>query len=456
MSVAHSTITDQYLARTTKSAELARAARGVFPNGVTHDARNFEPHGIYVTRAKGSRKWDVDGNEYVDYGGGHGALLLGHNRPEIVAAVEEQLTKGTHFGSNHELEVRWGQLVQEMIPSAERVRFTSSGTEATLLGMRLVRAFTGKPKILRFTGHFHGWHDHAAFGVGSHFDGSPSPGVLPGIAENIVFAPPWDIEETRRVLEAHDDISAVFIEPTGSSWGQVPVMPEFLSALREITAERGVLLVFDEVITGFRVSPGGAQAEFGVTPDLTTLAKIIAGGFNGGALVGRKDVLDWIDLEASAEAGNEKIAHHGTYNANPISAVAGITMLEIVRDTDACRQANDYAQRLRDAMNGVLADEDVNWSVYGTFSGFHIFTNPEEGDITPEGIAEGKFDYHTLKVPPQPGLIAKLRMGMMIHGADPFVWPGGVTSTAHTDEDLNITAEAFRGALKLLKEEGEL
>jgi len=456
MSIAQSTIVDTYLSRTPTSAKLAQRADGLFPGGVTHDARNFDPYGLYVERAQGSRKWDVDGNEYVDYGGGHGALLLGHGRPEILTAVHEQLDRGTHYGSNHELEIRWAQLVQELIPCAQRVRFTSSGTESTLLAMRLARAFTGKPRMLRFIGHFHGWHDHAAFGVGSHFDGSPTPGVLPGIAENVALAPAWDIDATRRIVEAYDDIGLAIIEPTGSSWGQVPVQPEFLRELRKLTAERGILLIFDEVITGFRVSPGGAQAEFGIQPDLTTLAKILAGGFPGGALVGRADVLDAICFREAGRSGKEKVAHHGTYNANPVSAAAGCAMLTLVKETDACQRANDYAARLRAALNDVLAEEGVPWSVYGTYSGFHIFTNPEGRDVTPARIEAGEFDYHVLKAPPKPGLIYKLRMGMMIHGVDLFVWPGGVTSAAHCDDDLERTAAAFRQTLRMLRAEGEI
>ena len=176
----NSPIIAAYRERTPTSEALASDARGIFPSGLTHDSRRILPYGIYVERAQGSRKWDADGNEYVDYYGGHGALLLGHGRPEVVAAVQSQVARGTHFGACHELEVQWGALVKEMVPSAETVRFTSSGTEANLMALRLARAFTGRRKIVRFFGHFHGWHDHVAFGVTNHFDGSATPGVLAG------------------------------------------------------------------------------------------------------------------------------------------------------------------------------------------------------------------------------------------------------------------------------------
>jgi glutamate-1-semialdehyde 2,1-aminomutase len=457
LNLSNSKIVDEYRRRTPNSARLAREAQGVFPSGVTHDGRYLQPHPIYVDRAQGSHKWDVDGNEYVDYSGGHGALLLGHNHPQVMEAVARQLQRGTHYGASNEMELRWGRLVQEIVPSAERVRFTSSGTEATMLALRLARAFTGKTNIMHFLGHFHGWHDHVAFGVSSHFDGTPTPGVLPEVASHVVMAPPGDIEATRRLMDQHD-LAGVIIEPTGASWGQVPVLPEFLSALREMTAERGVVLIFDEVISGFRCAPGGAQECYGIKPDLTTLAKILAGGFPGGAIVGRREIMDCLSF-LPAEGGGparEKISHHGTFNANPVSAAAGIAALELVRSTDACQRASDYAARLREELNRVLRDERVNWSVYGTFSGFHIFTNPENRPITAADIDAGKYDYRTLKGRGRPELVTKLRLAMMLHGVELFSWPGGPTSAVHTDEDLECTADAFGASLRMLREEGEL
>jgi len=449
-----SKIFDAYRQRTARSAELAREARVVFPSGITHDGRMLDPYPIYIERAQGSRKWDVDGNEYVDYSGGHGALLLGHNHPTVTAAVRRQVELGTHYGACHELEVRWGQLVQKLIPSAERVRFTSSGTEATLLALRLARAFTGRPKVVRFAGQFHGWHDHMAFGVSSHFDGTPTPGVLAEVAENVVLARAGDIEGTRALLD-RDCPAAVIIEPTGASWGQVPVSRAFLEALREMTQARDVVLIFDEVITGFRCSPGGAQAVYGITPDLTTLAKILAGGLPGGAVVGRKEILELLAFAPTGAPPRDKIPHQGTFNANPLSAAAGIATLEIVSTTDACQRANGYAAQLRTELNQVLAEEQVPWIVYGTFSGFHIFTNPEQLPITASEIESGTYDYRALKAR-NPMLLTKLRLGMLIHGVEIFSWPGGPTSSVHTADDLRHTCEALRGAVRMLKEEGEL
>ena len=178
----NSPIIAAYRAATPGSAAASEKASRLFPSGVTHDSRYIEPYGLYITRAQGPRKWDVDGNCYVDYFGGHGALLLGHSHPKVVEAVKQQIERGTHFGASHETEIAWAEWVLKLVPSAERVRFTSSGTEATLMAVRLARAFTGKSKLIRFKHHFHGWHDHMTSGYASHFDGSPTPGVLSGVS----------------------------------------------------------------------------------------------------------------------------------------------------------------------------------------------------------------------------------------------------------------------------------
>ncbi|MBI1903406.1 MAG: aminotransferase class III-fold pyridoxal phosphate-dependent enzyme [Planctomycetia bacterium] len=455
MNLPNSSIVATYLSRTPKSARLAAEAQGIFPSGITHDGRYLKPYGIYVDRARGSRKWDADGHEYADYSGGHGALLLGHNHPAVTEAVRRQIERGTHFGACHELEVRWGEWVQKLVPSAERVRFTSSGTEATMLAMRLARASTGRTKVMHFMGHFHGWHDHVAFGVSSHFDGTPTPGVLAGVAHSIVMAPPGDAAETRRLMERHAaDLAAVIVEPTGASWGQVPLPQDFLPALRQMTAKHGVVLIFDEVISGFRCAPGGAQQVFAIRPDLTTLAKIIAGGLPGGAIVGRADIMEGLSFP-EGKPQREKISHHGTFNANPLSAAAGIAALEIVGTTDACDRASRYAAQLRDALNEVLREEGVGWIAYGSFSGFHILMNPP-ADATPEKINAGAYGFETFKTGRDPVLINLLRLGMLNEGVDLFSWPGGPTSAVHTGDDLVRTVEAFRGTLRILKREGHI
>ena len=450
--LSNSRIEATYRQRTRRSAELAKEARDLFPSGITHDSRKLDPYTIYVDRAQGPRKWDVDGNEYIDYFGGHGALMLGHHHPDIDRVIVEALGRGTHFGSSHEGEVRWAQAIKALVSSAERVRFTSSGTEATHLALRIARAATGRRKVIRFRTHFHGWHDHMAAGYSSHFDGSATPGVLDEVAGSVVLLDPGDEAAMRETLAGDPDIAAAILEPTGASFGLIPLRPTFLEALREATQEAGTLLIFDEVVTGFRVSPGGAQGAFGISPDLSTFAKILAGGLPGGALVGRKDLLDCLDFEVTSAHGREKINHQGTYNGNPVSAAAGTEMLRIVGSTDACARANDFGERLRGALNEVLIDENVPWAAYGTFSGFHIFLNPEGRSIRPDRFDPHSIDYRELKANP-PGIADRLRLAMLSNGVDVTGWPGGTISAAHGDAELAETAEALRESLRMLKAE---
>ncbi|MCH9674757.1 MAG: aminotransferase class III-fold pyridoxal phosphate-dependent enzyme [Gammaproteobacteria bacterium] len=453
--ISNSKVIATYRERTKGSAALAAQARDIFPSGITHDARRTDPYGIYVTRAEGSRKWDVDGNEYVDYFGGHWALILGHNHPQVLKAMHESLDCGTHFGSNHTRELEWAQLVCELVPSAERVRFTSSGTEATHLALRLARAATGRRKVARFQTHFHGWHDHMTSGYSSHFDGSPTVGVLPAVADSVVLLPPDDPEAIRARLEQDPDIAAIILEPTGSTFGLIPMPESTLRLLREVTAEQGIVLIFDEVVTGFRVSKGGAQAHYGITPDLTTLAKILAGGLPGGAVVGRSDILDGLDHDKTSAKGVEKIQHQGTYNANPVSAAAGIAALRLIRDTDVTDTANAVAADIRQALNKVIVDKGLKWASYGEFSGFHLFLNPQARDISPHTFAPETIAFAELKANP-PGLVDKLRLAMMLGGVDITGWPGGTVSAAHTAEDVDRTATAFAAAIDMLAAKGEL
>ena len=450
----NATLTATYEAMTPGSAALAAKARQLMPSGLTHDSRHFDPYPLYVQRALGPVKWDVDNNKYVDYFGGHGALILGHNHPTVMAAVHAALERGTHFGACHELEVRWAELVTQMVPSAERVRFTSSGTEATLIALRLARAYTGRSKLVRFRGHFHGWHDHMTSGYTNHFDGSATSGVIQGVADNVLLCDANDVDGITRIFNDHNDIAAVILEPTGANFGKMPILPSFLSLLRELTKQAGTLLVFDEVVTGFRVSPGGVQSVTGITPDMTTLAKILSGGLPGGAVVGRKDILDRLDFKVTKAAAVEKIAHLGTFNANPVSAAAGIATLEILAGTDACARANAYGAELRAKMNDVLEEEAVKWAVHGSYSGMHIYTNPDGADIVPGAFDAAGFIPRMLDKPRGEGVTGQVRMGLLVNGVDMNSGPSGTISAMHGEEEMAITVEAFRATLRALKREG--
>ncbi|MBT3606399.1 MAG: aspartate aminotransferase family protein [Candidatus Latescibacteria bacterium] len=446
-------VVEAYIEKTPKSRALYQRSLELFPSGVTHDSRYLHPYPLSVDRADGSHKWDVDGREYVDYFGGHGALLLGHNHPAVVEAVQEQLSKGTHYGASHELELEWAEQMIQMVPCAEKVRFTGSGTESSLLILRLARAYTGRPKILRFTTNFHGWHDQVAFAGGAGFDGTPPAGITQDMVDNTLLCDPNNIDQVKDILASRDDVAAVIIEPTGASFGRVPTSGDFLRELRALTRELGVLLIFDEVITGFRVAPGGAQAHYGVTPDLALFAKIIAGGFPGGAVTGRSDIMDMMTFREDPKWNTaHRVPHQGTFNANPISACAGLTTLRLIADGELIDKANRYGEDLRAGMNEVAQKQGVNWLVYGEFSGFHILPLSKDQTFDLEDIAAGRVPYTVFKGSVPVSLMHQIRCGLMAEGIDIVSWPGGVISAVHNEADLEKTIEGYEKLLAVVKE----
>ncbi|HMF13282.1 MAG TPA: aminotransferase class III-fold pyridoxal phosphate-dependent enzyme [Gemmataceae bacterium] len=446
IAVAEQTLTERYEAEFATSRKLHERAKSLFPNGVTHDLRHLEPFPVYVDRAEGAYKWDVDGHRLIDYWSGHGALLLGHGHPAVVEAVRRQVGRATHPGACHELEIEWGEWVRRQIPSAERIRFTSSGTEATLMALRLARLFTGRPRVLKFAGHFHGWHDFVIPQADPPYDGGGVPGVPAEVQGQTAVIPPNDPAAVERALAADPQIGCIILEPTGGHFGQVPIRGEFLRALRELTTKNQRLLVFDEVISGFRVSPGGAQAHYAVMPDLTTLAKILAGGLPGGCVAGRADILAGIEFRP----GRPKMKHPGTFNANPLSAAAGIAALEIVATGEPCRKANDIAKQLRQRLNALFAERGVDWICYGEFSGFRFLPGyqgprPTSDDFVPSGGALDKLD-----APRNPRLTHAFRRGMLLNGVD---LPGlsGMTMAAHTEADVEQTLTAVGATIDALR-----
>ena len=419
------------------SAERHDRARSIFPDGVTHDARKQHPFQLYYTHAEGSAKYDVDGNRVLDYFPGHGALILGHSHPEIVKAVQEQMASGTHFSGSTDLELQWADWVRQLIPSAEKVRFHSSGTEADMMAIRMARAYTGKSKVIKFEDHFHGWSDYLVAG-------SEGIGGIPNeTLSTMMVLPANDIDTLEQALRENDDVAAVILEPTGAHMGAVPILPEFLRQLREVTARYEVVLIFDEVVTGFRTSPGGAQAYFGIDPDVTTLAKILGGGLPGGAVTGKAEIIDMIEArEGDAEFNRyRRISHNGTFNANPLSAAAGIKCLELVGTTPVNETADARAKQLNEGLNDLLMRMEIPGCCTGIASlmflrlGVEHECDREYCVLTHEQAAQANNAARNQQLN-----LALLNNG--VHSGTRFI-----LTAAHTEEDIDYTVDAFEKSL---------
>ncbi len=448
------TILEEFVDQHRGSLALFNREAQVVPGGVTHDARAMHPFTLFVRGAEGACKWDVDGHRLIDYIMGHGALLLGHAHPATVEAVREQIGHGTHYGAGHELEIAWSELVCSLVPSAERVQFTSSGTEATMLAMRLARAFTGKNTIVKFAGHFHGWHDYATAGVQPPYDVPTSLGVPPAVLASVVVAPPNDLAFVEQTLAENGDVAAVILEASGASWSTLPLPAGFLAELRALTERHGVLLIMDEVITGFRWSPGGVQAKEGITPDLTTLAKILAGGLPGGAVGGRADVMALLDFREDRHFNRfGRVAHPGTYNANPLSAAAGVAMLRLVSDPAVQARADALAARLRAGFNATLRRLGLPGCAYGESSVLHTVLGVEVANNDGGDLREPALDHATLKRGTPERLSVPFNCGMLLNGVDLFRG-GGLVSAVHSEADIDATIGAFEATLVRMQQEG--
>ncbi len=434
---AHAVLVEEYIRANPRSrAAFERAARAL-PGGIAHDGRALTPFLPYIARATGAYKWDIDGHRYVDYVLGHGALILGHSHPAIVDAVTRQAALMTHSGGNHLQEAEWAERIQALVPGADLVRFTSSGTEAVILALRLARAATGRSRIVKFVGHFHGWSDAVVPMTASDLP----PGLPPSVARDTIVLPP-DLQAVEAVLRDGGDIAAVIIEPSGASWGTVPLAVDFLSGLRELTAARGVCLIMDEVITGFRWAPGGAQQRYGVRADLVTMAKIVAGGLPGGAVAGRKDLLERLALPHD---DRRRIQHPGTFNANPLSAAAGIACLDLVRDSTLQERCDRLTADLRRRLNDCLRDRGIRGAVYGDSSLFHIAVDPRIEPGRPASLgALSRSDLKELQNHPFAGALS---LATLLEGIHLFR-TGGFLSTAHTVQDIEWTRAAFDNALR--------
>jgi glutamate-1-semialdehyde 2,1-aminomutase len=360
-------IEGQYRSRTPNSAALHYAAQRFLPGGDTRSATYFAPYPLFLERGEGCRVTDVDGNEYLDFLNNYTSLIHGHAHPRITEAVSRQIVKGTAYGSPIELQIQLARLLCERVPSLERVRFCNSGTEATMSAIRAAKAFTGRSKIIKMEGGYHGSHDAAEVSVAPPLDRAgppespysvPSAGLFQGIVADVVVAPFNNVEATSRIIDRYrNELAAVIVEPVMGSQGVIPAELAYLELLREATRSCGALLIFDEVVT-FRLAYGGAQEIYGVRPDLIALGKIIGGGFPVGGFGGRADIMALFDPR------HPQLSQSGTFNGNAVTMTAGLVSLELLTPEEIAR-INQLGERLRTGLRRVLKNTGRGGEVNG-------------------------------------------------------------------------------------------
>lgn len=426
-----------YMTKTPKSKKLYERAKRVLPAGVSYFLRYFEPYPFYTAKAKGSKLYDVDGNVYVDFWMGHYAHILGHSPPQIVKAVREQIENGTHYGTCHELEVALAEQVVGMVPNIELVRFSNSGTEAIMYAVRLARTFTGKEKIVKFEGGWHGGYDGLHTAVKHPFNLPESSGITYGALKDTLVAPYNDLEGTRQKIEK-ENVAAVVIEPVMGSGGCIPAEPEFLKGLKEICQRKGALLIFDEIITGFRLAPGGAQEYFGVNADLVVFGKILGGGFPIGAFAGRREFMEY--LNPLIYERPKFSFHGGTFCGNPVTMTAGLVMLKTLEDGNIIKRLNKTGEKLRKELTDIFERENIDVQVTGTSSLFHTHFMKEkvkDANAAYRANRQRLQEYHEFLI----------RNGV-------FFLPtkSGAISNAHTTEDINKLLTETTNYAKLLDE----
>lgn len=443
---------EQYIARFPKSKALYEKAKSIFPRGVPHDAWYTLPFPLYITNAKGSHEWDADGYEYVDYFGGHGGLILGHAHPSVVEAVSKQIKRGTQYGACDELAIEWAELIKKLVPSAERVEFTNSGSEANMQAIRLARAFTGRSKVVKFRAHFGGWADSLYIGLKEPWDVRASNGLLPAVFEHTVVIPCNNADVLEDVLR-NRDVAILVVEAAGASSGAVGIAPPFYQVMRELTETYGTLLHFDEVVTGFRFSPGGVQAANGIIPDLTSLGKSVTGVIPGaGAVVGRADIMEMLLIKDDHWNRYKRVTHEGTFNANPLCAASGIATLKILATGEPQKKADQAARTLREGMQHIMEERGIVGCVYGDSSVFHIYFGKcemEENCNRRICLNEDKIKRLEIGKP--------LALNLTLNGVHlPSYGLKGFTSAVHTKKDTDKTINAFDISLGTLIREGVL
>jgi len=421
----------------TKSRELMETARGVMPGGVNSPVRAYGSIGgtpPFIERASGCRVIDADGNSYIDLVLSYGPLILGHGHPGVMEALAAAASRGITFGGPTEAEIRLAEKIISMVPSVEMVRLVNSGTEATMSALRLARAWTGRSSFIKFNGCYHGHGDSflVKAGSGALTQGTPdSPGVVPELAACTLVAEYNDLESTQKLFASHGkDIAAIFVEPVAGNMGCVLPEPGFLEGLRSLCDQHGALLIFDEVMTGFRVAPGGYQEICGITPDLTTLGKIIGGGLPVGAYGGRREIMERI-----APAGD--VYQAGTLSGNPLAVAAGQAMLDALSDPAVYDQLEDTAAGLEAGLRNILDDLKIPGCINRQGAMLCLYFNDGPVRSLQDATASDSDRFPTWHA-------RMLEAGVIL---PPSPYEALFLSTAHTTEDIDHILEAARNAL---------
>ena len=424
----------------TKSEELYKKAKSSIPGGVNSPVRAFKSvkmNPLYIDHSKGSKIYDVDGNEYIDYVCSWGPPILGHSDSRIEKAVVKAVEKGTSFGACTEIEVKFASLITGMYPSIEKIRMVNSGTEATMSAVRLARGYTGKSKIIKFDGCYHGHGDSFLIKAGSGvitFGIPGSPGITPETAGNTLIAQYNNIKSVKELIAGNKgEIAALIVEPIMANAGMITPQNDFLKKLRNVTEKEGILLIFDEVITGFRIAPGGAQEYYGITPDLTTLGKIIGGGLPVGAFGGKKEIMDYL-------APDGPVYQAGTLSGNPLAMAAGFEAVSVLKEGSVYDKLEKLGARLESGLRNNMEKLSIPYSLsrVGSLLGL-AFTDKKVVDLESSMSSDSEFYAAYFK--------EMLKNGVYLA---PSAYEVAFVSAAHSEEDIDRTIEASFKSLKAI------
>ncbi len=425
-------------------------ARQVLAGGISSSARTTTTgswhYPLYLTHGRGSHIWDADGHEFVDYLLSYGSVILGHAHPGLIRAADKQLADGTMFGTCNIVEVELAEQICRMVPGAELVRFSNSGSEAICGAIRAARGFTGKNRVLKFEGHYHGWVDVLAVSnrptaaqagpLDAPASYPHSPGIPAGVVGNVIIAPFNDRDRTSRIIESHaSDLAAVILEPVVANNACIEPQPGFLPWLREQCARLGIILIFDEIVTGFRLARGGAAEAFGVTPDLAVFSKALGGGFAISAFAGRRDIMELI--------GANTVKHGGTYNGNPLCAAAALFTLRQIARPGVLESIHEHGRACMEAIRRSSRDWNVPCVVQGSGGMFQVVFNRDGKplrhyrDLSGVDMARYGAFRHAL-----------LRQGVHLNGSGSACW---FISTVHSADDLAIATAAIEKAMRAVR-----